>query len=113
MLALLVVTGLELVKGSTLTRGQEGTSVGRVLERAPADEPTRDHGADGHHRADDHRGDHHHDERVVVGGDLEQRRVVHRVQQFAQREPGRGVQLRGPDDDRGARQLTPTALVSG
>jgi hypothetical protein len=41
VLGLLVVTGLELLKGSTLTRGQEGTSVGRVLERAPAeDTPT-------------------------------------------------------------------------
>ena len=41
VLGLLVVTGLELLKGSTLTRGQDGTSVGRVLERAPAeDTPT-------------------------------------------------------------------------
>jgi hypothetical protein len=38
VLGLLVVTGVELLKGSTLTRGQEGTSVGRVLERAPAED---------------------------------------------------------------------------
>lgn len=31
-LALLAVTGLELVKGSSLTTGQEGTSVGRVIK---------------------------------------------------------------------------------
>ena len=40
LLGLLVVTGIELAKGSTLTRGQEGTSVGRVLERAPAEDTT-------------------------------------------------------------------------
>jgi len=39
VLGLLVVTGLELLKGSTLIKGETGTSVGRVLERAPAEEP--------------------------------------------------------------------------
>jgi hypothetical protein len=38
VLGLLVVTGLELLKGSTLIKGETGTSVGRVLERAPAEE---------------------------------------------------------------------------
>jgi hypothetical protein len=33
----MVVTGLELLKGSTLSRGETGTSVGRVLERAPGE----------------------------------------------------------------------------
>jgi hypothetical protein len=36
VLGLLTITGIEFVKGSTLATGQEGTSVGRVLERAPA-----------------------------------------------------------------------------
>lgn len=35
VLGLLTITGIEFVKGSTLATGQEGTSVGRVLERAP------------------------------------------------------------------------------
>src|SRR6478609_8034973 len=39
VLGLVVVTGLELLKGSTLIKGETGTSVGRVLERAPAEEP--------------------------------------------------------------------------
>jgi len=38
VLGLMVVTGLELLKGSTLIKGETGTSVGRVLERAPAEE---------------------------------------------------------------------------
>jgi len=38
VLGLMVVTGLELLKGSTLINGETGTSVGRVLERAPAEE---------------------------------------------------------------------------
>jgi hypothetical protein len=38
VLGLVVVTGLELLKGSTLIKGETGTSVGRVLERAPAEE---------------------------------------------------------------------------
>jgi hypothetical protein len=38
VLGLVVVTGLELLKGSTLIKGETGTSVGRVLDRAPADE---------------------------------------------------------------------------
>jgi hypothetical protein len=40
VLGLMVVTGLELLKGSTLIKGETGTSVGRVLERAPAEEST-------------------------------------------------------------------------
>jgi hypothetical protein len=36
VLGLLTITGIEFVKGSTLATGQEGTSVGRVLEREPA-----------------------------------------------------------------------------
>ena len=38
VLGLVVVTGLELLKGSTLINGETGTSVGRVLQRAPAAE---------------------------------------------------------------------------
>ena len=38
VLGLTVVTGLELLKGSTLINGEAGTSVGRVLERPPAEE---------------------------------------------------------------------------
>jgi hypothetical protein len=38
LLGLAVVTGLEWIKGSTLTAGQSGTSVGRVLAPQPADE---------------------------------------------------------------------------
>ena len=34
----MVVTGFELLKGSTLIRGETGTSLGRVLERAPGGE---------------------------------------------------------------------------
>jgi hypothetical protein len=50
VLGLLVVTGLEWANGSSLTTGQQGTSVGRVLAPAPAtDEPdagAADEGAD-------------------------------------------------------------------
>ena len=38
MLGLVVVTGIELLKGSTLINGETGTSVGRVLQRAPGEE---------------------------------------------------------------------------
>ncbi|WP_219417745.1 hypothetical protein [Pseudonocardia nigra] len=37
VLGLLVVTGVEWAKGSTITTGQEGTSVGRVLTDGPSD----------------------------------------------------------------------------
>jgi hypothetical protein len=36
LIGLLAVTGVELLKGSTLTRGDSGTSVGRVVDPAPA-----------------------------------------------------------------------------
>ena len=36
LVGLLAVTGVELLKGSTLTRGDSGTSVGRVVDPAPA-----------------------------------------------------------------------------
>jgi hypothetical protein len=36
LIGLLAVTGVELVKGSTLTRGETGTSVGRVVDPRPA-----------------------------------------------------------------------------
>lgn len=39
VLGLAVVTGIEAIKGSTLVRGESGTSVGRVLERGPS-QPT-------------------------------------------------------------------------
>jgi hypothetical protein len=35
LIGLLAVTGVELVKGSTLTRGETGTSVGRVVDPRP------------------------------------------------------------------------------
>jgi hypothetical protein len=35
VIAMVTVTGIELAKGSTLTRGNEGTSVGRVIAPAP------------------------------------------------------------------------------
>ena len=56
VLGLLVVTGLELLKGSTLTQGRDrhlgrpGAGAGAGRGRADAD-----HGADPDHRADDHR----------------------------------------------------------
>jgi hypothetical protein len=41
LLGLLAVTGVELLKGSTLTRGETGTSVGRVVDPRPVSaEPT-------------------------------------------------------------------------
>ena len=51
----LSVTGLELPKGSTLSTGETGTSVGRVLERAPGrGVPNPDTGTDRHHEAFGH-----------------------------------------------------------
>ncbi len=45
LVGLLAVTGVELLKGSTLTRADSGTSIGRVVDPAPAPagttEPTR------------------------------------------------------------------------
>jgi hypothetical protein len=35
LIALLAVTGVELLKGSTLARGETGTSVGRVVDPRP------------------------------------------------------------------------------
>ena len=35
LIGLLAVTGVELVKGSTLARGETGTSVGRVVDPRP------------------------------------------------------------------------------
>jgi hypothetical protein len=41
LIGLLAVTGVEVLKGSTLTRGDSGTSVGRVVDPVPAPaEPT-------------------------------------------------------------------------
>ncbi len=45
VIAMVTITGIELAKGSTLTRGNEGTSVGRVIAPAPPaaeDEETGD-----------------------------------------------------------------------
>ncbi len=42
VLALAGVTGLEWIKGSTLTAGESGTSVGRVLDPRPASAPTEE-----------------------------------------------------------------------
>jgi hypothetical protein len=40
LVALLAVTGVELLKGSTLTRNETGTSVGRVVDPVPAPRST-------------------------------------------------------------------------
>jgi cytoskeletal protein RodZ len=40
LIGLLAVTGVELLKGSTLARGETGTSVGRVVDPQPASADT-------------------------------------------------------------------------
>jgi hypothetical protein len=46
VLGLLTITGIEFVKGSTLATGQEGTSVGRVIESGSSDRGTAEENTD-------------------------------------------------------------------